>query len=337
MIAIGSPPARLMTNIEKSQLSGVKETLLYTLYYRALDQRSKAPIVGDTWAADVLDRITADNRKGLLTAKLGASGRFPPLLRARRLDDWAREFLARHPDASVLHLGCGLDSRAFRLDVPERVRWYDLDFPDVIALRRRLYPERAGYRLLASSATDPGWLDEIPVDRPTLIVAEGVLPYLTEADGHAVRTAHRLASCSGELIFDGVAGPTARMSKLFQWSLGDPREIERWNPRLALIDVVPVVADFEQIPYRKTPRPLPTDEQDASHAQCNAAAPLPILNAKSTPRSTSRLPATVHPANHEDEGLTNHEDQGLKSCPVRDPLLTVGRRACVSARPTCGM
>ena len=250
MTAIGSLLGRLLRNTEKSQLSGVKQTLLYTLYYRALDQRSKAPIVGDTWAAEVLDRITADNRKGLLTAKLGASGRFPPLLRARRLDDWAREFLAHHPDASVLHLGCGLDSRAFRLDVPETVRWYDLDFPDVIELRRRLYPEHAGYRLLASSATDPGWLDEIPVDRPTLMVAEGVLPYLTAADVQQlfVRLTDRLPS--GELIFDGVAGPTARMSKLFQWSLGDPREIERWNPRLTLIDVVPVVADFERIPYR---------------------------------------------------------------------------------------
>jgi len=240
-----------MTNTEKSQLSGVKETLLYTLYYRALDQRSKAPIVGDTWAADVLDRITADNRKGLLTAKLGASGRFPPLLRARRLDDWAREFLARHPNASVLHLGCGLDSRAFRLDVPETVRWHDLDFPDVIELRRRLYPEHAGYRLLASSATDPSWLNEIPVDRPTLMVAEGVLPYLTEADVRQLflRLTNQLPS--GDLIFDGVAGPTARMSKLFQWRLGDPQEIERWDPRLTLIDVVPVVADFEQIPYRR--------------------------------------------------------------------------------------
>jgi O-methyltransferase involved in polyketide biosynthesis len=239
-----------MTNTENGQLSGVKETLLYTLYYRALDQRSKAPIVGDTWAADVLDQITADNRRGLWTAKLGASGRFPPLLRARRLDDWTREFLARHPDASVLHLGCGLDSRAFRLDVPERVRWYDLDFPDVIELRRRLYPERAGYRLLASSVTDPGWLDEIPVDRPSLMVAEGVLPYLTEAEVRQlfVRLTDRLSS--GEPIFDGVAGLTARMSTLFQWSLGDPREIERWNSRLALVDVVPVVADFERIPYR---------------------------------------------------------------------------------------
>jgi O-methyltransferase involved in polyketide biosynthesis len=149
-----------------------------------------------------------------LTAKLGASGRFPPLLRARRLDNWAREFLARHPDASVLHLGCGLDSRAFRLDVPERVRWCDLDFPDVIELRRRLYPERAGYRLLASSATDPGWLDEIPVDRPSLTIAEGVLPYLTEVEVRQllVRLTDRLPS--GELIFDGVAGPTVQAAPI---------------------------------------------------------------------------------------------------------------------------
>jgi hypothetical protein len=63
-----------------------------------------------------------------------------------------------------------------------------------------------------------------------------------------VRLTDRLPS--GELIFDGVAGLTARMSTLFQWSLGDPREIERWNSRLALVDVVPVVADFERIPYR---------------------------------------------------------------------------------------
>ena len=150
----------------------------------------------------------------------------------------------------MLHLGCGLDSRAFRLDVPESVQWSDLDFPDVIELRRGLYPERAGYQLLASSVTDPDWLQEIPVDRPTLVVAEGVLPYLTEAEVRQllVRLIDRLPG--GELIFDGVAGPTAHMTKLFQWRLGEPYEIERWNPRLTVLDVVPVVADFERIPSR---------------------------------------------------------------------------------------
>lgn len=232
------------------RLSGVQETLLYTLYFRALDQRSKAPIVGDTWAAGVVDQVAAGNSRGVLTARLGASGRFPPLLRARRLDDWTREFLDHHPDASVLQLGCGLDSRAFRLDVPPTVNWYDLDFPGVIELRRLLYPGREGYRMLAASATDPGWLDEIPADRPALVVAEGVLPYLTEADVRQllVRLTDRLPS--GELIFDGVAGPTARMTKLFQWRLGDPTELARWNPRLTMVDVVPVVSDFERIPNR---------------------------------------------------------------------------------------
>ena len=74
------------------------------------------------------------------------------------------------------------DSRAFRLDVPETVRWFDLDFPEVIALRRRLYPERDRCRLLAYSATDPGWLNELPADRPILVVAEGVLPYIASVD-----------------------------------------------------------------------------------------------------------------------------------------------------------
>jgi Leucine carboxyl methyltransferase len=193
----------------------------------------------------------------------------------RQQDDWTREFLAHQPDASVLHLGCGLDSRAFRLDVPERVRWYDLDFPDVIELRRRLYPERAGYRLLASSVTDPGWLDEIPVDRPTLVVAKGVLPYLTAAEVRQllVRLTDRLPS--GELIFDGVAGPTARISKLFQWRLGDPREIERWNPWAYSHRRRPSGRRLRTDPLPRIPRQLPPDEQDPSHPQRHAATPLP--------------------------------------------------------------
>lgn len=240
-----------MASTEESRLSGVRETLLYPLYHRALDQRSKTPIVGDAWAADVFDRVAAGNRKGVLTAKLGASGRFPPLLRARRLDDWTREFLAAHPDATVLHLGCGLDSRAFRLDLPTTVQWYDLDLPDVIELRQRLYPQRAGYRMLGFSATDARWLEEIPADRPTLIVAEGLLPYLTETEARELfmRLTDRFPS--GELIFDGVAGLTARMTKLFRWTLGDPRELEGWNARLTLVEVVPWTADAERIPSRQ--------------------------------------------------------------------------------------
>ena len=153
----------------------------------------------------------------------------------------------------MLHLGCGLDSRAFRLDVPETVPSCDpLDFPDVIKFRRRLYPEHAGYRLLASSATDPGWLDEIPVDRPALMVTEGVLPYLTAADVQQLfrRLTDRLPS--GELIFKrhGVAGPHSTYNQAVPMEPQPPPTNQARRSQLALIDVVPVVRGFKRIPYR---------------------------------------------------------------------------------------
>ncbi|HYP94715.1 MAG TPA: class I SAM-dependent methyltransferase, partial [Mycobacterium sp.] len=75
-------------------------------------------------------------------------------------------------DAVALDLGCGLDIRAVRIKPPPTVQWFDLDQPGVIELRRKLYDETDAYRMIGSSVTDPGWLEAIPTDRPTLVVAE---------------------------------------------------------------------------------------------------------------------------------------------------------------------
>src|SRR6185312_13076379 len=61
-------------------------------------------------------------------------------LRAKKLDQVASDFLARHPDAIGLDLGAGLDTRAVRIDPPSTVDWYDVDFPAVAAARERLVP-----------------------------------------------------------------------------------------------------------------------------------------------------------------------------------------------------
>src|SRR6266700_737498 len=67
--------------------------------------------------------------------------------RAATFDLLASRYLADHPDATVLHLGCGMDSRVYRLDPPATVDWFDVDYPDVIDLRRQLFPERSAYHL----------------------------------------------------------------------------------------------------------------------------------------------------------------------------------------------
>lgn len=87
-----------------------------------------------------------------------------------------------HPNAVVLHPECGLDSRIYRIDPPATVDWHDLDHPSVIALRQQLLPPREHYTLIGSSVTDPAWLDRIPRGSPVLMIAEGLVPYLTSAE-----------------------------------------------------------------------------------------------------------------------------------------------------------
>ena len=164
-----------MTDKASVDLSGAAQTMLTTLYLKALDADFERPVMGDRFAKEAVGRLDYD------WEQTGVTGRWAPLVTVRtaQYDIWARQFLAVHEHATVVHLGCGLDSRVFRLDPGPGVEWYEVDYPAVIALREKIYPTRPQYHLVATSATDPSWLDEIPADRPVLLLAEGISMYLT--------------------------------------------------------------------------------------------------------------------------------------------------------------
>ena len=113
----------------------------------------------------------------------------------------------------MLHVGCGLDDRVFRLDPGPDVEWYDVDYPDVIALVERLYPAREHYHPVAASVTDPAWLSAIPADRPVLLIAEGLTYYLTRDDGVALLRRVVEHFPSGELHFDGCNWLSIKLQK----------------------------------------------------------------------------------------------------------------------------
>ncbi|MFM9372541.1 class I SAM-dependent methyltransferase [Streptomyces sp. Da 82-17] len=231
---------------EKITLTGAQETMLATLYGRALDSRSPRSVLHDDEAARAVRRIDYDFRK---TGVRGTSA-VGVALRARQLDDWTREFIADEPSATVLHLACGLDTRVHRVAPPPAVRWIDVDFPEVIGLRSRLLsaPEDVDYRMIGSSVTDDAWLDDIPADRPTLAVFEGLSMYLREAEARHLIQGIVGRFPRGRLLFDvyGTAGirlqnwvPAVRNAgATLHWGLDDPEAVESWAPGLTLVESV---------------------------------------------------------------------------------------------------
>lgn len=98
-------------------------------------------------------------------------------IRAAVFDAWVRKQLHCTPDAVILHIGCGMDNRVLRVGAGTH-KWYDVDFPEVIAERRRYFQETASYRLLPGDARDCGWLSGIPETGSAIVVMEGVSMYL---------------------------------------------------------------------------------------------------------------------------------------------------------------
>ncbi|MGH4012928.1 MAG: class I SAM-dependent methyltransferase [Pseudonocardiaceae bacterium] len=230
---------------EKIMLTGAQETMLATLYGKALDSRSPNAILRDHEADRAIQRIDYDFRK---TGMKGTSAA-GVALRAKQIDDWTAEYLADHPQATVLHLACGLDTRVQRLDPPPSIRWRDVDYPDVLELRERLLPAPAGdYRMIGASVTDQAWLDAVPADRPTVAVFEGLTMYLHKEDGK--RLIQRITGRfpRGQLLFDGYGTLGIRLQKLvpavrnagatLHWGIDDPREIESWHDGLECLDAL---------------------------------------------------------------------------------------------------
>lgn len=240
-------------------LHGAAQTMLTTLYLKSLDADLDRPVLGDRFAKDAVGRLDYDWRD------LGISHRWAPLVtvRSAQYDIWATQFLAANPEATVVQLGCGLDSRVFRLDPGPGVHWYDLDYPAVITLREQIYPSRPRYQLVAGSATDSAWLEQIPSDRPTLVLAEGLSMYLEEHSGITLlrRIVDRFPRGELQIDFYNWFGIKTQKSQAIvrssgstlYWTVNSPAQVLTQIPQLRLLTAVSL---FEAETFTRASRPF---------------------------------------------------------------------------------
>ncbi|TYT75248.1 class I SAM-dependent methyltransferase [Desulfobotulus mexicanus] len=218
-----------------SCLDAISRTLLLPLYFRAEECDAPSPIVHDPMAKELIKKIPYDFN----ILKKHTLMKTATLMRVATVDGMVERFLATHPDAVVVNVGAGLDTRFFRMDTG-RMDWYELDLPEVMKIRRLFIGEDERYHMVEASLKDPDWHKNIPCEnRPLLIIAEGVLMYLEEPCIRNFIQNIMENFSSSFLIFDAVSPYQMMMSAFnptlmltgarFRWGMNTPEELESWR------------------------------------------------------------------------------------------------------------
>lgn len=230
--------------MRKIILSKEKETLLIPLFGKAKESKKERPLLVDNKAVEIITQIDYN----FDSLKIPEKTNLMMCLRARLIDDYVRGFLARSDNCVALHLGCGLDSRYNRIE-NHQVIWYDVDFPDVIELRRQFYNETENYHLLSSSVTDSDWLENIPGDRENyIVIAEGLFMYLRENEIKTLIRGLKDKVNQFILVFDAFSVFASRKAKnhpsirqtgaAIHWGIDSPKDLEGWEIGIRFLEQV---------------------------------------------------------------------------------------------------
>jgi len=154
-------------------MNSVNKTLYIPLYGKSYVSK-KGIILDDNKAEEIWEaegfELKGKSRSKWLAYYMGT--------RSAVFDEWLKQQMEDAPNAVVIHIGCGMDSRIIRVGT-ENHKWYDVDFPEVIEERKRYYTESDNYKMIAGDARDCGWLTDIKEKGTAIVVMEGVSMYLT--------------------------------------------------------------------------------------------------------------------------------------------------------------
>lgn len=238
--------------MEKVTIRGVPETMLQTLYARAAYSQKEGHLFYDAKAVELVRRLDYDFTLASKDAAMSSG----VLARTILLDRMVGDFLRSEPEATVINIACGLDTRVYRLD-NGRVRWYNLDLPEVLQIRRRLLEETGRISTIACSAMDERWAGEVqPSAGRVLVVVEGLVMYLTEADVRQILSIICRQFAEAEIIMEtmnpfimrhmkerSIAASQAR----FTWGLTCGRELEKMAPGLTWVKDVSLVDGMKEL------------------------------------------------------------------------------------------
>ena len=230
----------------KIEKNTVQETLIIPLFARKVCSELYPNLYRDETSIRLIDAIDYDFSEAEKKSH-SLMQRFGALEVAMRQNDLAwevRDYLKNHPTAAVVNLGCGLDSTGRACDNGS-CKIYNLDFPDVIAVRNELLPAGEREENIPCNLNDTAWFSQIDASGGAVFFASGVFYYFLTEQVKALVQSMAGAFPGGVLVFDAANRTAVKMiaktwlkSAKIQdvgayFAVSDaPKEISAWDSRL---------------------------------------------------------------------------------------------------------
>lgn len=184
-----------MTNTAPVNLTGVPETMLWTLHNRASEALRPDAWLRDEHAVRIYRALDYDYACSF--GKPDGSH----ATRSLMFDEAVRAWLDKHPQGTVVELACGLETQFQRVD-DGQVQWVCVDLPESIAVRERFLPPPERCRHVPKSALDLSWMDDVGTAGPLFVSMQGLLMYFEERDVRALLSAILQRFAGSTLMFD---------------------------------------------------------------------------------------------------------------------------------------
>ncbi len=239
-------------------LQSVQATMLIPLWGRATASEKNPEILYDKEAIELIAGCDFDFSE--IAKTFGEYGGISYIVRARKVDDTVRAFIEKHPRATIVNIGAGLDTTFSRID-NGTINWYNLDLPDAIAFRKTLIGDSPRNLSIAKSFFDVSWFDEVIFNEEDgiLFVSAGVFYYFQESQLKRIFQAMVLRFPGGELYFDAESKSAIKISNRTVEKTGNkgakmyfyvnqPKVLEGWSSK---INVLSCESYFKGIPASK--------------------------------------------------------------------------------------
>jgi methyltransferase (TIGR00027 family) len=178
---------------EQTHIRNVSDTAHWVAVYRAMETDRRSPIFRDPYAR----RLAGPRGEAIVrTMPRGRAWAWPMIVRTAVMDEIILRAVNREGVRTVANLAAGLDARPWRLDLPWKLTWYDVDLPDIQQYKREaLQGETPQCQLewvpadLADAAARTAVMTRIAESPgPALVITEGLLIYLEREQVMALAT-----------------------------------------------------------------------------------------------------------------------------------------------------